>query len=152
MGIDPTIWGPNAWTFIHLMVLSEKESFDTSRLVHYEQLFELLKHLLPCESCRQHLSENLNTMESLKSITSKRALFDWTIMLHNKVNRTLNKKEWNLEDAYNHWESVSLGKRSYAGQYCRTNYWKYISLSIILVIIILVIRGSTISKRFRFQR
>lgn len=25
MGITPNVWGPSAWTFIHLMVLAEKE-------------------------------------------------------------------------------------------------------------------------------
>lgn len=152
MGIDPNIWGPNAWTFIHLMVLSEKEPFDTQRIVHYEQLFELLKHLLPCEACRQHLTENLTSMDSLKSIQSKRALFDWTVVLHNKVNRMLNKKEWNLEEAYTHWTAVSLGKRSYPGQYCVNNSWKYGGILVLLVLIILIIRSSAVGKRFRFQR
>lgn len=152
MGIDPTIWGPNAWTFIHLMVLSEKEPFDTGRLMYYEQLFELLKHLLPCESCRQHLTENLSLMDPLKNITSKRALFDWTIVLHNKVNKMLHKKEWNLEEAYTHWTAVSLGKRSYPGQYCGNASWKYMGILIVLILLVLVIRGTAVGKRFRFQR
>lgn len=138
MGIDPNIWGPNAWTFIHLMILSEKEPFDTTRLAYYEQFFNLLKHLLPCESCRQHVSEHLTKMPELSSLTTKRALFDWSVTLHNHVNEMLKKKTWDLNQAYNHWIAVSLGKRSYPGQWCKTDYWKYTTVVCVLLLILLV--------------
>ena len=134
MGVDPNIWGPNAWTFIHLMILSEKEPLDTTRLAYYEQFFKLLTHLLPCESCRQHLSENLN---KLPALSTQRALFDWSVTLHNHVNEMLKKKTWELDLAYDHWTAVSLGKRSYPGQLCKPDYWKYTTIVCVLLLLLI---------------
>jgi hypothetical protein len=139
MGILPKIWGPNAWTFIHLMVLSEKEPFDSSRLKYYEQFFTLLTSLLPCEACRNHLIENISMMTKIESIQTKRELFNWTIDLHNRVNKMLGAKQWDFETAYEYWVSISEGKRSYPGQYCYTNYWKYICILLIILIITYII-------------
>ena len=50
MGIAPNIWGPPAWAFLHLMVMSEKEPLDTARLTYYKQLYDLLTHLLALHS------------------------------------------------------------------------------------------------------
>jgi hypothetical protein len=136
MGISPKIWGPNAWTFIHLMVLSEKEPFDSSRLKYYEQFFTLLTVLLPCETCRNHLIENIGKMTKIESIQTKRELFNWTVDLHNRVNQILGIKPWDSEKAYHHWIAISEGKRSYTGEYCYTNYWKYTTILLIILMIV----------------
>lgn len=110
MGITPNVWGPSAWTFIHLMVLSEKESFETDRLAFYNQFFTLLTHLLPCEKCRVHLKENLTKLPALETIQTKQELFEWTVKLHNLVNQITNKRTWSLEQATLHWNNIVAGQ------------------------------------------
>ena len=142
MGISPNIWGPSTWTFIHLIVLAEQEPLNTIRLDYYYDLFQILTHLLPCEKCRNHLSENLQKLKSIKSLKTKRELFDWTVELHNLVNKLTNKKQWNLEEAYQHWLAISMGKKDLTNiSSCNAEYWKYgIIVAIILFIIFIVAR------------
>jgi len=138
MGISPDIWGPNAWMFIHLMVLSEKEPFDQSRLPYYQQFYEVLTHLLPCETCRNHLKENLAALQPVKDIKSKRDLFNWTVDLHNAVNKLLNKGTINHEDAFDHWTKVSTGDKTMFGKECLKNYWKYSTFILAAALLIAV--------------
>jgi hypothetical protein len=139
MGISPNIWGPSTWTFIHLIVLAEPEPLNTIRLDYYHNLFQLLTHLLPCEKCRNHLSENLQKLKPIKSLKTKRELFDWTVELHNLVNKIIDKKEWKQEEAYQHWLAISMGKKDLLNISCTSNYWKYITIVVIILFIMLIV-------------
>uniref|UniRef100_A0A6C0CRX2 thiol oxidase n=1 Tax=viral metagenome TaxID=1070528 RepID=A0A6C0CRX2_9ZZZZ len=147
MGISPDIWGPNAWTFIHLMVISEHESFDIGRLTYYQQFYEVLTHLLPCEKCRNHLIENLKKNKDLSTIRTKKELFKWTVDLHNAVNLILNKSIWDTEKAYTHWTAVANGEITVFGKECPKNQWKYIAWTCMLIIVLLVFIGKVPRKK-----
>lgn len=110
MGIDPDIWGPSTWTFLHLTVLAEKENDLSNRIVYYKQLYTLLQQLLPCEKCRKHLKENMRLLTDIETIRTKRELFDWTTRLHNAVNRINGKREFTLEESLALWSAIANGK------------------------------------------
>lgn len=147
MGISPDIWGPNAWTFIHLMVMSEHESFDTGRLTHYQTFYETLTHLLPCEKCRNHLRENIAKNKDLNTVRTKKELFQWTVDLHNAVNTILNKPTWDSEKAYAHWKAVANGEITVFGKECPKNQWKYLAWTAILALIIVLFIGKARRKK-----
>lgn len=138
MGISPNIWGPSTWTFIHLIVLSEKEPFDTTRLRYYQELFKQLTYLLPCEKCRMHLTENIDKLPNIITLKSKRELFDWTTQLHNLVNKITNKQEWSLDMSYNHWSDISTGKKNLNNIECTSVYWKYTCIFLFIVLVFIV--------------
>ncbi len=155
MGITPNVWGPSAWTFIHLMVLAEKEPFEKERLAYYQQFFTVLTHLLPCEKCRLHLKENLSKIKPLESITSKEALFMWTVDLHNLVNKITNKRTWSYEEANVYWNS------RISGQYIPDHNGihdiekiskKQIVIGCIVVIIIGILAGITMKVLHKSRR
>lgn len=154
MGITPNIWGPSAWTFIHLMVLSEKEPFDRDRLQYYQQFFNVLTHLLPCEKCREHLKQNLTKLPSLDTIQTKQDLFNWTIKLHNLVNQITNKRTWSLEEATLHWNNIVSGqiKLEHNGIHDIENIsTKQILYGIVIVAVIMLITWITM-KALRKNR
>ena len=142
MGIAPNIWGPPAWAFLHLMVMSEKEPLDTARLTYYKQLYDLLTHLLPCTKCRNHLLENISKLPALTTIKTKRELFDWTTNLHNLVNSSTQKPTWTLDKSHQHWKDVAEGKKQYNNTLVLSapNYWKYATFVATLLLLILFVR------------
>lgn len=135
MGISPDIWGPSTWTFLHLIVLSEPEILDTSRLGYYKTLFTVLQELLPCQKCRNHLRENMGKLKDLTSIQSKRELFDWTVELHNLVNQITNKRTYDLEEAFQLWNDIAHGKRNLYNIPCTTSTWKYATWILLLLLL-----------------
>lgn len=138
MGISPDIWGPSTWTFLHLIVLSEPETLDTSRLQYYKTLFTVLQELLPCQKCRNHLTTNMGKLKDLSSIKTKRELFDWTVELHNLVNQITNKRTYELEEAFQLWDAIAKGKRNLYNMPCTTSIWKYTTWILLLVLIIIL--------------
>lgn len=138
MGISPDIWGPSAWAFLHLIVLSEPEKLDRSRLVHYKSFYTLLQELLPCQKCRNHLKENMKNLQDITTLQSKRELFDWTTQLHNLVNKITNKSTYDTEEAYNLWNEIAEGKRTLQTIKCVTPIWKYSTFLLILVLLIVL--------------
>ena len=136
MGVYPEIWGPHAWAFIHLSTIAEKSPLSKVRLNHYKTFFDILSEIIPCEKCRIHLKDNLLKMKDINTIKSKRELFDWTVELHNIVNRYNGKKQFDKNDAYKHWKNVSEGITTISGEkiICKRNNYKimfYILLTII---------------------
>ena len=146
MGITPNLWGPSAWTLIHLMVLSEEEPFKKERLVYYKDFFNVLTHLLPCEKCRMHLKENLKKIKPLDNIQTKKELFLWTVELHNLVNKITNKRIWNAEEVELYWNNRIAG--NIISDYNGIHDIEYISIKkivigIAIVSIIAIITGIT---------
>jgi hypothetical protein len=155
MGIAPNVWGPSAWTFIHLMVLSEKEPFERERLTYYQQFFTVLTHVLPCEKCRLHLKENLTKLKSLDAIQSKEELFNWSVDLHNLVNKITNKRTWSYEEANIHWNAIISGQYipDHKGVHDIENIpKKQILIGIIIVTIIAIIAGITMKVLRKSRR
>jgi len=58
-------------------------------------------------------------------LDTKIRLFEWTVMLHNKVNKILNKKEYTLKDAY----ELYVGKNN--------DYIYYIIICFITILILI---------------
>lgn len=143
MGVSPDIWGPSTWAFLHLMPFAEEEPLQTSRLTYYQQLYQLLTNLLPCQKCREHLQQNLAKMEPITgpSITTKKDLFLWTSKLHNHVNQLHGKKEYPLDETYAYWKKIAEGKMDLKGVPCSFVYWKYATIFLLLIVIFFSLRS-----------
>lgn len=139
MGISPEIWGPHAWAFIHLMILAEKEPLDKGRLPFYHNYFELLTQLLPCEKCRLHLRENLTKIKPLSEIQTKEDLFAWSVELHNLVNESHGKSRYSFPEMYTFWKDVSTGKKTLQNKVCQKNIYKWLSLILLIILVLLII-------------
>lgn len=150
MSINPNIWGPHAWAFLHLMPLSENDTISEDRLKQYDIFYKTLTYLLPCSSCRSHLEKNLAEMPSITSIKNKRDLFNWTVDLHNMVNKSTGKKVEDVEKMYKLWTDISLGKKNINNKYCYTYYLKYI-LFILFIIVLVILFIPNISKLLRMK-
>jgi len=132
MGIAPKIWGPSAWAFIHLIPLAETDTFNPS---DYQAFFQSLPKVLPCQACRNHLQENLSKLPSITSLKTKRELFDWTVKLHNLVNKITNKPEWSIQQAYDFWSGVVSGKNKLSDGICITNHYKYATYVLVVIVL-----------------
>lgn len=91
MRFPPAVWGPIFWMTIHIVALgySETPTFAEKRAA--KEFFEGLQFLLPCAICREHYREHLTEKPVSPFLDSRKALFSWTVALHNSVNKKLNK-------------------------------------------------------------
>jgi hypothetical protein len=96
---NPNIWGPKAWFFIDTIVLSYPNNPTDEDKITYKNFLYQLKNVLPCESCRDHYSNNIKDIPlSSFYLSSRNNLIEWIIKIHNKVNIINNKKLLNKNE------------------------------------------------------
>jgi hypothetical protein len=109
MHIPPTVWGPFFWHTIHIVALGypNKPSYTDKKCA--KEFYESLAFLLPCAVCREHYKAHISEHPITPFLDTKRDLLKWTIDIHNKVNKMLEKPEWTELEVVNYYER--LGKR-----------------------------------------
>ena len=60
--MDPSVWGPHAWFFLHTVTFTYPKNPTELDKRHMYDFFTKLQYILPCEMCKQHYQEHLYTM------------------------------------------------------------------------------------------
>lgn len=90
-------WGPAVWTTIHFLAANiQQPGMSQTELANRYEIFHnfivSLAYLLPCEICRNHMRENLNSPQGKMDFTRK-SPFQWSCEFHNVVNNQNKKPE-----------------------------------------------------------
>lgn len=89
MNVPPSKWGPHFWSTLHIACLACQD---------YKALAEFVEgyvYIIPCLSCRQHFEQVL--VENPVPETGD--FFQWSVDVHNIVNKRLGKPEISYDDA-----------------------------------------------------
>ena len=99
--MDPNLWGPSAWYFLHSITYSypEKPSWEEKKAV--EHFFDSLSELLPCSVCKTNYLEHFKKQPISRYSESRETLVKWLIDIHNKVNLDTGKPEVDYETILN---------------------------------------------------
>lgn len=97
MGLSPSLWGKQAWHFIHIVALSYPNNPSDADKENYSAFFNSLKHTLPCPICAKHFEENMVKLPI--RLESTKDLFEWSVDVHNEVNKSNGKKVLSYEEA-----------------------------------------------------
>jgi len=95
MSIPPETWGPFFWHTFHLVALGYSNDPSYSEKKAAKDFFESMKFLIPCPQCREHYKVFLEELPITPHLDSGKDLFRWSVVLHNRVNKSLGKKEYN---------------------------------------------------------
>ena len=98
MHIPPETWGPFFWNTIHIAALGYPAEPSHGHKKAAREFFESLTFLIPCPICRDHYSEHLKKYPITPHLDRRRDLFKWTLLLHNEVSKSLNKKQFTEEE------------------------------------------------------
>ena len=108
--INPPLWGPGAWTFIHYVALAYPNNPTEEEKKNYYNFYYNLQNILPCPKCRENYKENLNTLPLEEALGNKELLFKWTIDIHNEVNKETNKSQFTYEEAISKYTKTEKSK------------------------------------------
>ena len=98
--MDPSVWGACIWRSIHLIALGYAERPTDEDKQVYTNYFTELWTVLPCFKCSVNYKRHIQELPITSYLSSKKKLFEWTVKLHNIVNKELNKREISIEEAY----------------------------------------------------
>lgn len=90
-------WGNYLWEFMHYMSFKYPEHADASQRAGTLAFLRSLVHVIPCDVCKAHYSTHIGKSLSEEDVTGRTALVAWVASLHNDVNKSLNRSQWNLD-------------------------------------------------------
>jgi hypothetical protein len=112
MRFSPSVWGPFFWHTIHIVAIGYPKNPTYTDKKCAKEFYESLAFLLPCSVCREHYKEHLAENPLTPFLDSRTDLIKWTVTIHNKVNKSLGKKEWRLEEVLTYYERLGRRDRS----------------------------------------
>ena len=98
MSTGPDTWGPHGWKFIHFIALGYPNNPDEKDKQKYKQFFYLLGDVIPCIICAEHYKKNLERINIEQYLNSKNNLLQWTILMHNEVNKSNGEKIYSYDE------------------------------------------------------
>ena len=122
--MDPNRWGPHLWFYLHTISFNFPDNPSHLEKTQYLDFYNSLGNTIPCEKCRNHYAAHLQN--NPPRLENKDSLIKWTIDLHNQVNKTLGKREWNYDEA------VDAYRKFFKGQSYPLNHLDYTSNSKII--------------------
>ena len=112
MHLPPTVWGPFFWHTMHIVAIGYSKHPTYTDKNCAKEFFESLVFLIPCSICREHYKEHLTNKPITPFLDSREDLLKWTIDIHNKVNKLLNKSQWTEAEVIRYYERLGERKRS----------------------------------------
>lgn len=100
-----TLWQPITWIIFHALTKKYNPIYHDK----YITFFESFKIIIPCKMCRNHYNENINNSEnSIENNINSEHIFNWTIRLHNTVNKMNHKKVWSYDEASRYYDNMKV--------------------------------------------
>jgi hypothetical protein len=109
MGISPSYWGREAWHFIHYVTLNYPEQPTEQDKKNYLDFLNVLPFVLPCPICGIHFVENMKNIPP--RMDSMKEFFEWSVDMHNEVNKVNNTKVLSYQEALD--EVVRNGNKKF---------------------------------------
>lgn len=102
-------WGEHLWHSMHFVAMGYPEHPTPSDKDVYRAFYKNISDVLPCRKCAPHFREVLERVPIEPYLIDRKQLFTWTVLVHNEVNRSLDKPAWSVERAW----SVYSGEESF---------------------------------------
>jgi hypothetical protein len=97
--MDPRVWGPGAWRFIHCVTLTYPDNPSFEDKQRYKQFLFSLGDVLPCSTCAVNFREYMDMHYSQAVLESRTNFFQFMVDCHNAVNKTNGAREWTYVEA-----------------------------------------------------
>ena len=140
-------WGPHLWYSMHFIALGFPNEASSIDKKNYKNFYINLPNVIPCEECSKHLAINLNNYQIDNYLESREKLFQWTVIIHNEVNRMLGKSEWSVKEAYNYYTNPFFNLKN--STKCFSNSYFLIVLLLIFILLIILYKNNLFKLKFK---
>ena len=98
--LDPKIWGPHYWFFLHTIAMSYPVHPNAVTKKKYYDFVQNIPLFIPVESMAGEFSKLLDKYPVQPYLDNKESIIRWMWFIHNKINKKLEKPEISLNDFY----------------------------------------------------
>jgi hypothetical protein len=97
MGINAEHWGKQGWHFIHTITLGYPIEPTDADKQNYLTFLKSLEIVLPCPFCAEHFKQNM--IKIPPRLDNSIEFFNWSVDMHNEVNKMNGKPILTYEQA-----------------------------------------------------
>jgi hypothetical protein len=101
MTLNPEVWGPHYWFFLHTIALTYPSYPNAITKKKYYNFIQDLPVFIPDAKIAKEFSDLLDKYPVTPYLDSRPSFNKWMHFIHNKVNFVLNKPQVNILDATN---------------------------------------------------
>ena len=98
--VSMEIWAPCTWKAVHIIALGYPKTPNQQDQMNYKDFYMALGAVLPCYKCSVNYKKHIEDLPINNYLDSTNKLFEWTVKLHNIVNKELGKKEITVDEAF----------------------------------------------------
>ncbi len=99
MSLDPDVWGPHYWFFLHTLAISYPiKPNDVTKKIYYTFIHNL-PLFIPVNEIGNSFSKLLDKYPVKPYLDSRKSFIKWMHFIHNKINILCNKDEISLDEA-----------------------------------------------------
>jgi len=103
MALDPKVWGPHYWFFLHTVAMCYPHRPNTITKKKYYEFIHTIPMFIPIENIASHFSQLLDQYPVSPYLDSRDAFIRWMHFIHNKINQRLEKPSISLSKFYEHY-------------------------------------------------
>jgi Erv1 / Alr family len=98
--LDPNVWGPHFWFFLHSISMSYPNRPNAVTKKKYYDFILNIPLFIPVEHISTVMSKLLDEYPVLPYLDNRESLVRWMWFIHNKINQKLEKPQITLNDFY----------------------------------------------------
>ena len=98
--LDPNVWGPWYWGFLHTIAMSYPHHPNDVTKKKYYELIQNLPLFIPIETIGTDFSKLLDQYPITSYLDSRESFIRWMHFIHNKINHRLEKPKITLNEFY----------------------------------------------------
>ena len=145
--MDPLIWGPTSWNFLHFITISYPDNPTQNDINNHKIFLKNLSNILPCSICKTHFNKHITESDLDKALSSKENYMILMWNIHNKVNNLNNRPIMKYNDFLNEYNNIiKYGNFNPIALYKKNKIYYY-SLLVVFIIITLLILYYFISTK-----
>ena len=100
MTLNPSVWGPHYWFFLHTVAMSYPKRANTVTQKKYYELIQNFPLFIPVEANATYFSKLLDEYPVTPYLETRDSFIRWTHFIHNKINERLEKPTITLSKFY----------------------------------------------------
>jgi len=135
--LDPNIWGPHYWFFLHTVAMTYPHHPNTVTKKKYYEFIQNIPLFIPVEQISTEFSKLIDKYPITPYLDNRDSFIRWTHFIHNKINQKLEKPEISLNDFFVKYYDVYKPKTTKISEYYKIRE-KIIYFGIIVSIIIAI--------------
>ena len=136
--LDPDIWGPHFWFFLHTIAISYPHNPNAVTKKKYYELIQNLPLFIPVEKIGNDFNKLLDEYPVTAYLDSRESFVKWMHFIHNKINQRLEKPQISLSEFYikyyEEYKSTDVKMKEYYKLKRKIIYVIFLILFVVLII------------------